>query len=481
MGSTTLRTSLEAIALAWAEAGLPAETLQQIRLPGAEPALPSSFAVGTAAQAGIALAALAALQYWQLRSGCRQEVSVGMRDAAIECRSDHYFAIDGQPVEFHDPLTGLYRCGDGGWVRIHANFEHHREGALKLLSCAAARAEITAALDGHSAIGFEEQAAVAGLPVVALRSFAQWDTHPQGLAMAGLPLLSIARIGDGPACWTRAAAGGPSVAPGGGAAASPLLAGVRVLELTRILAGPVCGRTLAAYGADVMLVNSPRLPNIDAIADTSRGKLSTLIDLKDKTGCATMYRLLNSADVFLQGYRPDAIGGLGFGPEELAGRYPGLVYASLSAYGAQGPWRQRRGFDSLVQTAAGFNVAEAQAAGSATPKPLPTQILDHASGYLLAFGIGAALAKRATEGGSWHVQVSLAQTAHWLRSLGRVCGGFSIANPGRADVADLLETSDSGFGALTTVRHAAHFSRTPAAWRLPSMPIGAHPAAWRAI
>jgi crotonobetainyl-CoA:carnitine CoA-transferase CaiB-like acyl-CoA transferase len=191
-----------------------------------------------------------------------------------------------------------------------------------------------------------------------------------------------------------------------------------------------------------------------------------------------MHRLLDGADVFLQGYRPGAIDHLGFGPEALAGRYPGLVYASLSAYGPQGPWGQRRGFDSLVQTAAGFNLAEAQAAGSEVPKPLPTQILDHASGYLLAFGINAALARRAGEGGSWHVQVSLAQTAHWLRALGRISGGLSMANPSRAAVADMLETGASGFGELTAVRHAARFSTTPAAWRRPSVPIGTHPAAW---
>jgi crotonobetainyl-CoA:carnitine CoA-transferase CaiB-like acyl-CoA transferase len=134
-----------------------------------------------------------------------------------------------------------------------------------------------------------------------------------------------------------------------------------------------------------------------------------------------------------------------------------------------------------VQTAAGFNLAEAEAAGAGEPRPMPTQILDHASGYLLAFGIGAALARRAVEGGSWHVQVSLAQTAHWLRAMGRRPRDLSIPDPGREDVADLLETTASGFGALTAVRHAARFSQTPARWARPSVPLGTHPPTWPAV
>ena len=154
---------------------------------------------------------------------------------------------------------------------------------------------------------------------------------------------------------------------------------------------------------------------------------------------------------------------------------PGIVYVSLSAYGHKGPWAGRRGFDSLVQTATGFNHAEAQAAGVAAPKALPMQILDHASGYLMAFGAQVALARQATEGGSWHVRVSLAQTGRWLRGMGRVADGLSIAMPA---VDNLLESSVSGYGRLRALRHAAQFSSTPAQWLRPSAPPGTHPAIW---
>jgi hypothetical protein len=181
--------------------------------------------------------------------------------------------------------------------------------------------------------------------------------------------------------------------------------------------------------------------------------------------------------VFLQGYRPGAIAGHGFAPEDLAALKPGIVCVSLSAWGHAGPWSGRRGFDSLVQNANGINDAEREAAHEDKPKPLPCQALDHASGYLLAFGAMAALLRRAEEGGSWLVRVSLAGTGEWIKRLGRVEGGLAAA--GIADAARFLEDSDSGFGRMTAVRHSAGLSGTPAGWVLPAVPLWSHKAAWR--
>lgn len=469
--------NLATVAQLWTAVGLPADALNHLTLTGTTPVLPSSFAVSRAAQASIALAGLAAARFGYLRTGWQQRVTVDLRHAAIECRSDHYFTIDGRSLTINDPLTGLYRCAEG-WVRIHANFAHHRAGAIALLGCEATRSGIAAALQGWDALAFEQRAAAQGLPVVALRTAQEWDASGQGMVLAGKPGVALSRIDDAPAAPVRRSADHPGT---NDITATPPLAGVRVLELTRILAGPVCGRTLAAYGADVMLVNAPHLPNIDAIADTSRGKLSVHIDLRTSAGKAQLHALLESADVFIQAYRPLGIAGLGFSAEVLAARYPGLVYASLSAYGPDGPWQLRRGFDSLVQTAAGFNHAEAVAAGTEEPRPLPTQILDHASGHLLAFGIQAALIRRSLEGGSWHVQVSLAQTAQWLREMGRVPDGFSVPVPGHGEVQDLIEETASGFGVLGAVRHAARFSGLRAGWSRPSVPVGTHPPSWPSV
>jgi hypothetical protein len=179
----------------------------------------------------------------------------------------------------------------------------------------------------------------------------------------------------------------------------------------------------------------------------------------------------------VQGYRPGAIGAFGFGPHEAARIRPGIVYVSLCAYGHQGPWASRRGFDSLVQTASGFNAAEAEASGASEPKPLPAQALDHATGYLMAFAAISALARRTERGGSWHVRASLAQTGYWIRQLGRI-DGLSCRDPGFDDVTDCLEETASGFGRLTAVRHAAVMTQTPPHWARPAVPLGAHAPAW---
>lgn len=276
--------------------------------------------------------------------------------------------------------------------------------------------------------------------------------------------MSIEKIGAAdPVAWPALSAGGLP------------LEGLHVLELTRILAGPVAGRTLAAYGADVMLVNSPDLPNIEAIPDTSRGKLSTHINLKTLAGRDQLQKLLADAHVFVQGYRPGGLEALGFGPADAARIRPGIVYVSLSAYGHEGPWAGRRGFDSLVQSATGFNLAEAEAFGSAAPKAMPYQILDYASGFLMAFGAAAALWRQQTEGGSWHVRVSLAQTARWLREFGRFAPDLTVARP---DFEALVADYPSGFGHLRAMPHAARFSATPPHWERPSMPPGTHPPVW---
>ena len=462
----------DALQQLWRCAGLDETALQRVDLRGSEPALPSSFAVGTAAQAATAAGALAAAELGRLRNGVEQELSVDMRHAALECCT--HFLLDGQTLQVWDKLAGLYPCGgdDGaaGWVRLHTNFAHHRDGALRLLGLpeggSTERSDVQRALQGWRALDFEQAAADAGLVVAALRSFDEWDHHAQGISVAQQPLLQWTKLGDA----------APRALPPLPTQARPLQ-GVRVLDLTRILAGPVGTRVLAAHGADVLLVNSPRLPNIDAIAETSRGKLSALADLHDAADRQAFEPLLRDAHVFVQGYRPGGLQALGYGAEALAERHPGIVVVSLSAYGSQGPWAQRRGFDSLVQTATGFNLAEAQAFGSGPPRALPMQILDHGSGHLMALGACAALRRQQREGGSWHVQVSLAATGHWLRRLGRVEGGFDAP---KADFAPYLQTTDSGFGRLTALRHAAQLSVTPTDWPRPSMPPGTHPLAWPA-
>jgi len=450
----------------WTAAGGEAAALDAVTLTGEEAQLPSSFRVAAAAQVSIAAAGLAAAEIWKLRSGEAQGVAVDARHAVVECRSERYLRVDGKlPPPSWDAIAGIYKTGDGRFVRLHTNFPHHRAAVCKVLGCKAERDDVQAALMRWEAEAFETAAYAAGGVVAMMRSHDEWRATPHAEALAQLPLLSIEKIGEAaPRPWPKG---------------DRPLAGIRVLDLSRVIAGPVAGRTLAAHGADVMLISGPNLSSIAWLSiDNGRGKLSSFVELKSEEGLATMQGLLAEADIFSQGYRPHALAALGLSPEQVARISPGIVYVTLSAYGHAGPWADRRGFDSLVQTATGFNHAEGQAAGIDGPKELPAQMLDHATGYLMAFGAMMAKARQSREGGSWQVRVSLAQTGRWLWNLGRLADGFKIPDlPGDA-VAPFMADLPSGFGALHAVRPSAVLSKTPAFWARPSMPLGSHPPQW---
>jgi crotonobetainyl-CoA:carnitine CoA-transferase CaiB-like acyl-CoA transferase len=448
----------------WATSGLAPIAVESLTLSRDEPVSPSSFRVDALAQACVAAQGLAAAALHAARGGPAQGVTVDMAAAAAEFRSERLLRIDGAPApEIWDALAGLYRCGDGRFVRLHTNFSHHRAGVVQLLRCADERAAVAAALEGWSAEQFETKASEAGLVVAMARDFSEWDAHPQARAVARLPLIEIARVGE-------------AAAPARPAGARPTC-GLRVLDLTRIIAGPVAGRVLAGHGADVLAVTSPRLPSVfSLVVDTGRGKQQTALDLTTKEDRATLRDLVREADVFVQGYRPGALAALGFGADDLFTLNPSLVVASLSAYGRAGLWAGKRGFDSLVQTASGFNLAEAAAFAETTPRALPFQALDHGAGHLLAFGVMAALARRAREGGGWRVETSLAQLGAFLRALGRVAPQAGT----RQDDAVFLEETASGFGRLTAVRPAARLSLTAPRYDLPAAPLGAHPPRWAA-
>lgn len=454
-----------ALGALWRQAGLAASLRPETTLAGADPLVPSTFAVGTAALASIGATGAAAAAIHAARGGDAQRVAVDIAHALAEFRSEHHLRIDGAEVhEGWDRIAGLHRCGDGRWLRLHTNLPHHRDAVLRVLGCDYDRAAVTAALQSWQAEAAETAIYEAGGVATMTRALDEWAAHPAGAAAASLPALVLERIGDAP----------PTPLPP--LAARPLQ-GLRVLDFTRVIAGPVAGRTLAAHGAEVLHITGPHLPSIPALVmDTGRGKRCAALDLRAEADRATLRGLASGADVFLQGYRPGAIAGHGFAPEALAALRPGIVCVSLSAWGHLGPWAGRRGFDSLVQNANGINDAERDAAGEDKPKPLPCQALDHASGYLLAFGAMAALLRRAEEGGSWLVRVALAGTGEWIKRLGRVEGG--LAAPGIFDVTPFLEDSASGFGRMTAVRHSAGMSGTPAHWTLPAVPLGTHPAAW---
>jgi crotonobetainyl-CoA:carnitine CoA-transferase CaiB-like acyl-CoA transferase len=461
-----MQTPRDILADLWTLGGGDPAALDAVTLTGAEPQLPSTFRVAAAAQASIAATGLAAAQLWKMRSGQSQGVAVDMRHAVVECRSERYLRVDGKsPPPAWDVIAGIYKTRDGRFVRLHTNFPHHRDAVCRVLNCKPERDLVQAALMQWDGEAFETAAYGAGGVVAMMRSHDEWSALPHARALAELPLISIEKIGEAdPKPWP---------------AGDRPLAGLRVLDLSRVIAGPVAGRTLAAHGADVLLISSPDLPAIPWLTiDTGRGKLTSFIDLRSEQGRGSLRDLLAQADIFSQGYRPRSLAALGFSPQDAARINPGIVNVSLSAYGHAGPWAERRGFDSLVQTATGFNHAEGHAAGVDGPKELPAQMLDHATGYLMAFGAMMAKARQSREGGSWHVRVSLAQTGRWLWNLGRVADGLATDDLKADAVIPFVEELASGFGPLRSIRHSAVLSKTPAFWARPAMPLGSYPPQW---
>ena len=371
---------------------------------------------------------------------------------------------------------GLHATCDG-YVRIHDVFAHHRDAALRILGLngGATREKIDAKIKLWMAVDLETTALEQGAVIVALRSTEQWDATPQGRAVADSPI-QITKIGDAPPKGWK-----PRLDEG----ADKCLRGVRVLEMTRVIAAPVAGRTLAAHGADVLWVTSPKLPSLQALdVDTGRGKRSCHLDLDDQNDKRWFEGLVSEADVFLQSYRGGSLAGRGFGVLDVAKRSKeGIVVGTLSAYGSEGPWRAKRGFDSMVQTCSGLNVAEAERYGEGeVAKALPCQALDHASAYFLATGIMAALYRQAMEGGSYQVEVSLAATMKYLRSLGQLEGksGFECGdNETQKDVPEeFFETRASDFGNLKAVKHTASIDGVDVGWEKMPKPLGSNDAAW---
>src|SRR3954468_2969460 len=313
----------EKLADIWTSVGGDPAALDAVKLTGEEPQLPSSFRVAAAAQASIAASGLAAAEIWKLRSGQAQDVAVDMRHAVVECRSERYLRVDGKPPPpAWDAIAGVYKARKG-FVRLHTNFPHHRDAVCKVLNCKAERDAVQAALMQWDGEAFETAAYAAGGAVAFMRSHETWSATPHAKALAQLPLISISKIGE--------------AAPKPWPAGDRPLAGIRVLDLSRVMAGPVAGRTLAAHGADVLLISGPELPAIPWLTiDTGRGKLTSFVELKSAQGREVFRNLLTQCDIVSQGYRPSAIAGLGFSPEQAARINPGVVYVTLSAYGHAG-------------------------------------------------------------------------------------------------------------------------------------------------
>jgi crotonobetainyl-CoA:carnitine CoA-transferase CaiB-like acyl-CoA transferase len=448
-------------------AGLPRTAAARVQLIGDDPVLPTPYRIGAAGSAAIGAAGLAAAQLWEMRSGRAQEVEVSVRAAAAALRGARYMKFDGpsQPDPM-DPLTGFYPVANGRWVFLHCNFPNHRDRAFEVLGVASAgKGDLAAAAASWNGTELEDALMNSGGCAALARSGEEWAQHPQSEAIKSLPLVEITRIGDAP----------PQPLPSG----DRPLSGTRVLDLTRVLAGPTCARTLAEHGADVLKVTAPHLPNSGSVEfDTGIGKLSAYLDLRNSEDIARLRALVQRADVFSQSYRPGSLEYRGFGPAELASLRPGIICVELSAWGREGPWRGRRGFDTIVQTATGMALVSGE---GGKPQLMPVSAIDYVSGYLMATGAMAALGRRAREGGSWLVRVSLARTGRWIVDRGVLdhTALKDVANDLSADeLGELMMETMTPVGKLRHLAPIVQMSETRAYWARPPVPLGSHLPLW---
>lgn len=466
--------------------------------------LPSVFPVTALAVASIATAAQALSDYMGQRFGHAPPVAVDGRMASF------WFASSLRPQGWQvpaarNPMTGDYATRDG-WIRLHANAPHHRDAALAVLGCPPDPHSIRQAVSRYAACELEDIMVAAGACAAAMRSPEEWAAHPQGRAARGEPVFSVQRHPSQP----NAAAdntGTPThsplsalsgrlhntLAPPRPAAdrATPdrPLAGLRVLDLTRVLSGPVCTRFLAGYGADVLRIDPPFWTEPGMVPEVTLGKRCAGLDLRISTHLARLRRLMADADVLVHGYRPGALARLGLGQAERQAIRPGLVDVCLNAYGWTGPWRQRRGFDSLVQMSCGIAWAGRAAAGLQSgnnpaphaaehlpPIPLPVQALDQATGYLMAAAVLRGLSDQmGSECGST-TQLSLARTA-WLLMSEAPSDAPGLTAETELDLDQNIEAT--GWGPARRLRPPCTIEDVPMYWDYPAAPLRTHTPVWQ--
>lgn len=412
----------------------------------------TGLATASMASAGIALQALLSRQ--------NAPLSVDQILASYWFSASH-FPLNRPSAALWDEFAGDYATRDG-WIRLHTNARHHRLAMEHVLGISKDKSELAQRVADWGKIELEDAVVSAGGCAAAMLKHDEWLAHPHGKTVAAEPLF-----------WQQYHAEAPS--PAYALPPARPLAGVRVLDLTRIIAGPVATRFLAGLGAKVLRLDPPGWEEPTLVEEITLGKRCARLDLKSSAGRELFKTLLAGADVLVHGYRADALDALGFDAETRQILSPGLVDVSLNAWGWRGPWRNKRGFDSLVQMSSGIAEAGQRWKQAERPHPLPVQALDHATGYLMAAAVLKGLKVRHEQHRGYSARLSLARTAALL--MAHPAGEpTSLAAIDRHDFQPLIEWSE--FGPANRLKFPLMLAGTPVTWETPPAALGSATAAW---
>jgi len=248
-----------------------------------------------------------------------------------------------------------------------------------------------------------------------------------------------------------------------------------------VIAGSGIGRDLALFGADVLNIWQPLDWELDVFYWTSHvGMRSSILDLHEKRDLEKMNQLLDDADVFFSNRRPGYLERFGLTADELCSKHPGLIHAKVVLHGETGPWSNRTGFDEVAGAVTGVFALEGTADNPLLP---PINIVcDYIVGWLASVGIMSALRRRAIEGGSYRVVVSLTRVTLWLLSLGIFDKKYAQTTAGSSDehtyVPPDLFTADTPLGLYQGFTEQVAMSRTPGSFRTILLPRGSSKPEW---
>ena len=468
--------------------GSPADAGGKVTFTGQDPIIRSHFRVGAAMALPAMGAGVGAAAIWRDRTGQEQDLTVDLRESVYNVnpligaillmaqRDGTVPAADAIPRDFiiptnngkmlqapiglGNPMTFVpFETKDGRFFNVTGAYPHLNERALATLKCPPGRDNIVKAFKQVNAFEFEDELAANGGVGVVHRTRAEWLAHPEGKVLAATPLIEIVKIADGPPVpWTP----NPSMP----------LSGLKVMSNTHVIAGTCSSRTLAEYGAEVLhLARDQAFEHEALVVDVNVGMRSAFVDLRKPEDNKRVKAMIPVTDVFVENFRLGTLDRLGFGPEELASGHKGLVYLSCNANSVNGPWSKRGGFDMEGLSTSGFTIEEG--AGTGRPRFPPTLVMnDYIAGYLGAAGVIAALRRRAKEGGSYHVRVSLTRAAMWYASLGSFPNvDFDLSGPQNRMTSPEILVAQTPYGEIRRLGPQVKLSKTPGKWRTPLVAV----------